>query len=162
MHFLKLIFSIERGLGYYSLETRAGYRLLIKRVEKKRRQLQNEHCCLGCFLTLTIVGIICVLTEKKHWKEKEQECTDLITLLEARLNSSGPSTELNLPAEVEARLKEARRKDNERNGNNNTADVGGACGSYYYTPAYVEGGAFYGDSAAGCGATGGEGGGGCG
>ncbi len=118
--------------GYFSLETREGYEVLLDRVT--REKVLKE---LGRVWYATIVCIPCLLIGECQIIRDLQEVRDLQIMLKARrILSSGPNAPLTLPPKVEDRLREQRK----RSGECLTA-AASACGSAFYDSSYIDGGA---------------------
>ena len=139
----------DKGIGYYSLQCRDTYEILIKGLDKMIARKKSAKGCTACFMVMTVIGLLCVSSYTKSVDKKISELQDAKLLATARRDSANPSADLVLPAELEQRLEKYRRSKA------GATDGGG--GGYYY-----DDGAYY-TYAAACGATGGfwmEGGGG--
>lgn len=112
------------GMGFYHMETKEAYNVLLKRIDRKIDQNEkmlmfvNGHCC-SCFLTSYISGI-------KQNLEAHQNMREIVSL---RLSSSGPKGKVKLPNSV---LSLAQRYDANRYNRNDD--------SYYYSNPYLMGG----------------------
>jgi len=126
----------DKGIGFYSLQCRDTYEILIKGLDKMIAKKKSEKGCFVCFLSLTIIGCLCISSYVKNTDKKISELQDAKLLATARRDSANPSADLSLPAELEKRLEKYRRSKE-------------GSGGYYY-----DDGAYY-TYAAACGATGG-------
>jgi hypothetical protein len=138
-------FHLDKGIGYYSLDCRDTYDILIKRIDKMIASKKQEKNCLSFFFCISIIGIICIPSYQKAENKKIEDLQDAKLLATSRRDSANPSAALSLPKDVEKRMEKHR--------SNNT---GGDAGGYYYID-----NTYY-SSAAACGAVGGyyDGGGG--
>jgi hypothetical protein len=128
----------DKGIGYYSLQCRDTYDILIKGLDKMIARKKSEKGCTTCFMVITVLGLLCVSSYTKSADKKISELQDAKLLAMARRDSANPSADLVLPAELEKRLEKYRRSKSDD-----------STGGYYY-----DDGAYY-TYAAACGATGG-------
>ena len=128
----------DKGIGYYSLQCRDTYEILIKGLDKMIARKKSAKGCTACFMVMTVIGLLCVSSYTKSVDKKISELQDAKLLATARRDSANPSADLVLPAELEKRLEKYRRSKSDD-----------STGGYYY-----DDGAYY-TYAAACGATGG-------
>ena len=102
-------------MGFYHMETKVAYNVLMKRIAQNERNLSTGQSCCSCFPRSAIEGIM-----RRH--EYYQNMRQIVSL---RLSSSGPKEKLNLPDSV---LQKAKRDDKLRS--NRSSD-------YYYSNAYL-------------------------
>ena len=130
-----LIIIIVRGTGYYHLHTREAYQIILRRIERRKKSLQEERafgiwCCL--FVSLAPCGA-CIILEKNNELKKIAKFESITKL---RLNAAGPSSPIDLeshPDLLEEMKKKKRSKKSRNNDrNDNSADVAASGGYIYY------------------------------
>ena len=131
-----MLLITDKGIGFYSLQYRHTYEILINGLDRMIAKKESKKCCSVCFLSLTIIGCLCISAYVKNTDKKISELEDARFLATARRDSANPSADLSLPAELEKRLEKYRRSKE-------------GSGGYYY-----DDGAYY-IYAAACGTTGG-------
>lgn len=136
---------LDKGIGYYSLECRETYDILIKRIDKMIKSSKQSKGMAQCCLCITLIGILCISEVSKNFNKKIEELEDAKTLATARRDSANPSADLTLPKGIDERMTKYRRDRTD-----------GTTGGHYYDDS-----AYYAYAAA-CGAGGGyyDGGGG--
>jgi len=132
----------EKGIGYYNLQCRETYDILIKRLDKmmreKERNMNSEICCMA----LTVICIICIPMVLRRHEEEIAELKDARKFAQIRRDADGPDAALELPGALQKRLSHYRKKRSDGDGGG-----GGGVAYYDYTAYYA--------LAAACGASGG-------
>jgi|AntRauTorckE5430_2_1112549.scaffolds.fasta_scaffold12030_1 hypothetical protein len=134
-------YFFEMGIGYYSLDCRDTYDILIKRIDKMIASKKQEKCVFIVFLCLTIIGILDIPRLLKFKNNEIEDLQDAKLLATARRDSANPSAALSLPKEVEQQMMRHR--------SNKADEAGGDAGGYYYNDLSCY------SNAAACGAVGG-------
>jgi len=127
---------VDKGIGFYNLNTREAYDVVIKRIELLITKINSDKC--GCYVLgifpLPLVGFVCAIPAISKLNIKKEELEDAKKVAEARRNAAGPSADLSLPAALQERLKKRSP-----NSSGNTGTDGGYV--YYDNSAYYTGAA---------------------
>lgn len=100
-----------KGMGYYNLDARESYDVVIARLNAMIREQEQKKGCFLC-LSMMLIGFFCCSCSQVSAIEKKiEELKDAKTIAMARRDAAGPSADMSLPAELQERLKGQRNKD---------------------------------------------------